>query len=406
MPGQGDFKGTGTINIDVLSELDLKQGNEYKINFVIDTITVFKKNEVFPGMGILYRNIGFTVSDVTDSNRILIHETPEHYSGDNIIYDENGEFYYMNPNLSLDPFDGIKLSSTDVPSAEAYYDPEISGWIVGAGAIQDSITINAYKMFPWQTDVVFTSGDITYTSKATNVSGIRRVDGIDPFVRNLVLPGQTFNFYVENKQFQDSTGGNYLLDVVAYDANENGQFDMLEDDIIVGYTSRDDDEWKWEITIATFNFRTAASEEDLPAAGDVYRYDSQRPFVATDEFIIKVVESSQEKQEAAEDLDKIRVVPNPYIVTNMMEPAVRNIYLNQRRRLMFTHIPAQCTIKIFTISGYLVDEIEVYNEPSDGIVHWDLLTREGLEIAPGVYVYHLKSTATGKEKMGKFAIVK
>jgi hypothetical protein len=73
---------------------------------------------------------------------------------------------------------------------------------------------------------------------------------------------------------------------------------------------------------------------------------------------------------------------------------------------MFTHIPAQCTIKIFTISGYLVDEIEVYNEPSDGIVHWDLLTREGLEIAPGVYVYHLKSTATGKEKMGKFAIVK
>ena len=73
---------------------------------------------------------------------------------------------------------------------------------------------------------------------------------------------------------------------------------------------------------------------------------------------------------------------------------------------MFTHIPAQCTIKIFTISGYLVDEIEVTNEPSNGIVHWDLLTREGLEIAPGIYVYHLKSVSTGKEKMGKFAIVK
>ena len=90
----------------------------------------------------------------------------------------------------------------------------------------------------------------------------------------------------------------------------------------------------------------------------------------------------------------------------MMEPSVRNIYLNQRRRLMFTHIPAQCTIKIFTISGYLVDEIEVNNEPSNGIAHWDLLTREGLEVAAGIYVYHLKSTSTGKEKMGKFAVVK
>ena len=49
-------------------------------------------------------------------------------------------------------------------------------------------------------------------------------------------------------------------------------------------------------------------------------------------------------------LKRIGVVPNPYIVTNMMEPAVRNIYLNQRRRIMFTNIPAQCNIKIFTIT--------------------------------------------------------
>ena len=44
--------------------------------------------------------------------------------------------------------------------------------------------------------------------------------------------------------------------------------------------------------------------------------------------------------------------------------------------------------------------------PHEGIVHWDLLTKEGLEIAAGVYVYYLKSHNTGKEKMGKFAIIK
>jgi len=102
----------------------------------------------------------------------------------------------------------------------------------------------------------------------------------------------------------------------------------------------------------------------------------------------------------------IKVVPNPYIMTNMMEPAVANQYLNQRRRLLFTHIPAECTIKIFTVSGVLVDEIEVGNPPDEGIVHWDMLTREGLEIAAGMYIYHVKSDLTGDEKLGKFAVIK
>ena len=89
-----------------------------------------------------------------------------------------------------------------------------------------------------------------------------------------------------------------------------------------------------------------------------------------------------------------------------MEPAVSNIFLNQRRRLMFTNIPAECTIKIFTSSGYLVDKIDVNNIPSQGIIHWDLLSKEGLEVAAGMYYYHIKAKATGDEKMGKFAVIK
>lgn len=117
-------------------------------------------------------------------------------------------------------------------------------------------------------------------------------------------------------------------------------------------------------------------------------------------------EPDVESMKNAEDLSKIKVVPNPYIVTNTMEPSVRNIYLNQRRRIMFTHIPAECDIKIFTISGYLVDEISVNNEPNNGIVQWDLLTKDGLEVAPGVYFYYLKSRKTGNVRRGKFAILK
>jgi hypothetical protein len=85
---------------------------------------------------------------------------------------------------------------------------------------------------------------------------------------------------------------------------------------------------------------------------------------------------------------------------------VINPYINQPRKLMFTHLLASCDIKIFTVSGYLVDEIEVRNNADDGFVHWDLLTQEGLEIAAGIYIYHVKATDTGDTKMGKFAVVK
>ena len=117
-------------------------------------------------------------------------------------------------------------------------------------------------------------------------------------------------------------------------------------------------------------------------------------------------------------MKKIKVVPNPYIVTNTMEPTVANNKFNQQRRIMFTHVPAQCAIKIFTISGVLVAELEVHNSvenrqtawdlntEANGVAFWDLQTKEGLDVAAGYYLYHVKSTLTGHEKMGKFAILK
>jgi hypothetical protein len=89
-----------------------------------------------------------------------------------------------------------------------------------------------------------------------------------------------------------------------------------------------------------------------------------------------------------------------------MEPVVGNWYLNQRRRLLFTHLPARCKITIFTVSGVLVDELDVENEASDGTAHWDLLSSEGLEVAAGMYLYHVKAKETNAEKIGKFAVIK
>ena len=402
------IKGTGSATFDILSDRALLPGHEYKLSFLVDTVTTFRNNTTFPGMGIVYRNIGYEVADITDSTTILISQSPDFYSEDNILEEINSTppYFYLNPDIVSDPFDGILFSLSNEASAGAFYDTTLSGWVTGHSPINLTVEENPYKLFPWQNDIVFSSGDETYTTKATNIRGVRKMLGISPWKSSQVLPGQTFNFYVENTQFQDSTGANYLLDVICYDTNNNGQYDMLEDDVIVGYTAEVNGEMAWQISVYSFNFRNADSGAELPAPGDVYRVDSRRPFTASDAYIIKVVEPTEEQRKQGENLSEVKVVPNPYIVTNVMEPAVRNIFLNQRRRIMFTHIPEECTIKIFSISGYLIDEIEVNNEPSNGIVHWDLLTKDDLEIAPGIYVYHLKSKKTGKEKVGKFAVIK
>ena len=83
---------------------------------------------------------------------------------------------------------------------------------------------------------------------------------------------------------------------------------------------------------------------------------------------------------------------------------------------MFTNLPEKCTIKIFTISGVLIRELQFpddglinyngFGDSNNGMLHWDMLSKEGLEIAAGMYIYHVKDYLTGKEKVGKFGVIK
>jgi len=168
-----------------------------------------------------------------------------------------------------------------------------------------------------------------------------------------------------------------------------------------------------------FDFQNAASEADLPKPGDVFHVDFNRGFLPSDSVTFRVKgEEILDKSILDENMENIGVVPNPYVVGNIMEPAIGNWERNQPRRLMFTNLPAQCTIKIFTISGLLVDQIEVdnsvatretdwdTNSSANGTAFWNLLSKEGLDIAAGYYIYHIESKATGHKKMGKFAVIK
>ena len=202
----------------------------------------------------------------------------------------------------------------------------------------------------------------------------------------------------------DSTGAYEKLELVVQDMNNNAEFDILEDRILVGPVTTTN---RWAGTAFIIDFNSLTDISELPENNDVYQIKYTKPFWITDTLTFNIEsEAGLDKEELTATMDDIKVVPNPYVATNEMEEAVANPFLNQRRKIMFTHLPAQCTIKIFTSSGILVDHIDVNNPADNGIVHWDLLTKEGLEIAAGVYIYHVKAIRTGDEKLGKFAVVK
>ena len=328
--------------------------------------------------------------------------------------------FSIGKDMYTDVFEGLRLKM-NYPRLTAEYDYENSGWIVGSSPIQIKAGATGAKFLPWQYEIIFTEDNSIYTSRVTKKQGIDSssslTGGLIPI--DQILLGESFSFYVLNKDFPDSNGVPYLMDMLVYDKNSNGQFDLYEDEIVVGPTIELGKTVYWGGTAFGIDFSNVGSEEELPKSNDVYRVEFKRPFHTVDslEFVVNpAVDVLEEK--LSEDMDKIKVVPNPYVVTNTMEGAVANWQRNQRRQIMFTHIPAESKISIFTISGILIDEIEVANSvtsrssawdlntSANGTVHWDLRSSEGLEIAAGYYIYHVESKVTGERKIGKFAVIK
>jgi hypothetical protein len=143
-----------------------------------------------------------------------------------------------------------------------------------------------------------------------------------------------------------------------------------------------------------------------PTAGDTLMLELNNPFLSQDVYEFTTHSKTIDKDLAKNQLHRIKVVPNPYIVTNWWE--TKNPYATGRgpRVIHFTHLPSKCTIRIFNIRGQLVDTIEHETENiADGTAIWDLRTKDDLDIAYGVYIYHVEAPGIGN-KIGKFAVIK
>ncbi len=84
------------------------------------------------------------------------------------------------------------------------------------------------------------------------------------------------------------------------------------------------------------------------------------------------------------DLERIIVVPNPFRAREEWDrPGGHEIH--------FTNLPPRATIRIFTVAGDLVTELQ-HNDLVRDFERWNLKNANGQDVASGIYIYRVEST--------------
>jgi hypothetical protein len=162
-------------------------------------------------------------------------------------------------------------------------------------------------------------------------------------------------------------------------------------------------QFTWRVVIDTTGF--GATPIVPPSAGDVYDIKVVRPFEAGDLYTFSTTAQSVDAGGAkAGWQEKPYVVPNPYIGYASFEPGKFAISGRGDRRMEFRAIPLGATIRIYTVHGDLVRTLH-QDGSNEGFVAWDLRTKDNLDVAAGLYVFHVDAPGIGTY-LGKFAVIK
>jgi hypothetical protein len=370
----------GTMSLTMIDPTQFKDNHKYQVTFTSrDTST---------GTGISKQTSSFTLVDITSApNDTLLLNNP-------IIGGPEG----------LPTVHGFQLSFTGNPPVLAM-NANLSGWNrTGTGIPafdfrRYSFSTQPIQLIPADFDIIF--GDVGVDTSKVYRRG------------TAVLPAIPVNFTIMNKltnrkadfafrEIDTRRGGAGVFSWGGTTGRNSDEIIMLAD------PANNVASWWLRYTITS----TTQPDSMLPRPGDVLTITLDRPFLENDAFEFTTRAPSVSQELAKQEMDRIRVVPNPYIVSNSWEPL--NPYTDGRgeRALHFIHLPAKCTIRIFNVRGQLVNTIEYdagQNAEIDGIYDgtatWNMLSKDNLDIAYGIYIYHVKAEGIG-EKIGKFVVVK
>ena len=115
----------------------------------------------------------------------------------------------------------------------------------------------------------------------------------------------------------------------------------------------------------------------------------------------------------------VGVFPNPYRVRAAWDGP-----LSTQRKLYFTGLPARCQIRVYTLAGEVVTEIDHDAATYTGDIRWfedfggedrtvaggthawDLLSENALRLSSGLYLFSVQDLDTGDVQTGKFVILR
>ena len=394
---------TGNIMINVVDELAVRDNQAYRIEFnetsegvaysVINEGPISVAVRAAPGKSqtTAYKNIIESSVEVRTSNGTLL---------------QRGTDFSVNGRLgTINVFGGAGVSSGEELQATFQYAPLFESRLLNSE--EANIVFEGLHVFVQEDPLEFNEEDSGWIDNTTDVPY--------QFRQASTGPGRTTQPFDYEIRFSDSpvgtgfsnnvpvpfevvnvTQANLPIQVFVPDINRNGTWEVRERIVFL-------EQIEGQLT-ATWEVRL----DDIgktPGSGDVLFLVTRKPFAKNDKFSFKTVAASTDEVLTAQELQDIYVVPNPYVATSVFEP--RNpIARSQRgeRRLYFANVPKQCTIRIYTLAGELVETLYHDSSLDNGKVFWDMRTKDNMNLAYGLYIFHVDSPEGSF--IGKFAVIK
>lgn len=398
-----NFRGTGSAYVEVVDDKAVKDGHRYQIVFEDTALQGYTSNWSLLDLDaqdtVYLPNTGETVllkagesisvqpnTDVIVNDRSMRLQTDTYVAAVDTVIRKDTTFYGNTPIVDgmkvqlMNDFqilhDTLHSGFTDISSSPA---PGYTCGVFVWTATGPGVAYNGIRM-PYDYAIEFDSV-VVDTSVA---------DTLYPNTPANRIPAQPVRFRVKNL-----TTDQYIDFVYFRTGTLSTTHNIYFKENISGHVYR-----TWRVNIL-YNTPGAPIE----SRGSL-QLVTTKPFGRNDAFQFTMTGAKINTEQAKADLDKIRVVPNPYVVTHIGEPRLLSTQTSGRgeRIIRFTHVPPGSKISIFTVRGELVRTLtqdDLYN----GDVSWNLRTSENLDAAYGVYIYVVEAPEVGT-KTGKFALIK
>ncbi|RPI05982.1 MAG: hypothetical protein EHM64_04670 [Ignavibacteriae bacterium] len=363
---------SGSVGLRVVDPFKIKGGNEYELSF---------KDSVYQGtQGSVFVTKSYSLKNLTE-DRFVVTEDTLIRPGDELPLTEGFRIGLNNYQLPV----AVNNIRTGWNNPDAY---SFDFTVFAYSDLKGDLNPSDYKLIVGS-DGIATSKDTTIVY----LSGLRRKR----------FPAKAVNFKIinvsQNKEIEFVFSDNDSL------GSGNGRLstDPAGTPVDAVYFLERDKSGSLKYTwMVTPNIKRGTRN---PQAGDTASLIVDKPFLSSDTYRFKMIAMNTSAVKAKSDLDKTRVVPNPYVAASPWEP--RNTFTSGRgpREIHFINLPAACTIRIFNVSGALVKKIDHQSTLMDGTAIWNVLSDENFEIAYGIYVYHIEAPGIG-QKTGTFAIIK